>query len=67
LGIVPGDGTEVLQRCGGYTYEQGELRVRVGEKRGGKEMDRCPVRATLLSQVDNLYLGLAKGNPKRTL
>jgi hypothetical protein len=43
LGMVPGDGTEMLQRCGGYTYEQGELRGRVGEERGGKETDRCPL------------------------
>jgi hypothetical protein len=32
-----------LQRCGGYTYEQGELRGIVGEERRGKEMDRCPL------------------------
>jgi hypothetical protein len=43
LCMVSGDGTEVLQRCGGYTYEQGELRGRVGEERGGNEMDRCPL------------------------
>jgi hypothetical protein len=43
LGLVPGDGTEVLQRCGGYTYEQGEFRGRVGKERGGKEMDGCPL------------------------
>jgi hypothetical protein len=41
--MVPGDDTEVLQRCGGYTYEQGGLRGRVGNERGGKEMDRCPL------------------------
>jgi hypothetical protein len=41
--MVPGDGTEVLQRYGGYTYEQGELRGRVGKGRGGKKMDRCPL------------------------
>jgi hypothetical protein len=29
----------MVQRCGGYTYEQGELRGRVGKERGGKEMD----------------------------
>jgi hypothetical protein len=39
--MVPGDGTEVLQRCGGYTYEQGELKGIVGEERRGKKMDRC--------------------------
>jgi hypothetical protein len=33
--MVPGDSTKVLQRCGEYTYEQGELRgiVRRGELR----------------------------------
>jgi hypothetical protein len=41
--MVPGDGTEVLQRCGGYTYEQGELRGRLGKERQGKEMDRYPL------------------------
>jgi hypothetical protein len=41
LGMVPGDGTEVLQRCGEYTYGQGKLRGRVGKERGGKKMDRC--------------------------
>jgi hypothetical protein len=35
--MVPGDGTEALQRCGGYTYKQGELRGIVGEERGGEE------------------------------
>jgi hypothetical protein len=33
LGMVPGDGTEVLQRGVGYTYEQGGLRGRVGKER----------------------------------
>jgi hypothetical protein len=32
----------MVQRCWGYTYEQEGLRVRVGEERGDKEMDRCP-------------------------
>jgi hypothetical protein len=41
--MVPGDGTEVLQKCGGYKYGQGGVRVRVGDDRGGKEMDRCPL------------------------
>jgi hypothetical protein len=41
--MVPGDGTEVLHRCGGYIYEQGRLRGRVGQERGGKEMDGCPL------------------------
>jgi hypothetical protein len=49
LGMVPGYGTEVLQRCGGYTYEQGELRGRVGKERGGKEMDGCPLTTTSTS------------------
>jgi hypothetical protein len=35
---------EMVQRCGGYIYRQGELRGRVGKERGGKET----VRATLL-------------------
>jgi hypothetical protein len=43
LSIIPGDGTKVLQRCGGYTYEQGELRGVVGEERRGKEKDGCPL------------------------
>jgi hypothetical protein len=33
----------MVQRCWGYTYEQGGLRVRVGEERGGKEMDGGPL------------------------
>jgi hypothetical protein len=33
--MVPGDSTEVLQRYGGYTYEQGKLRGRVGKERRG--------------------------------
>jgi hypothetical protein len=41
--MVPGDGAEALQRCGGYTYEQGELRGIVGEERRGKEMNGCPL------------------------
>jgi hypothetical protein len=41
--MVPGDGTEVLQRCGEYIYGQGELRGRVGKERGGKETDGCPL------------------------
>jgi hypothetical protein len=37
--MVPGDGTEMLQGCGEYTYEQGELRQkeRRGEERRGEE------------------------------
>jgi hypothetical protein len=41
--MVPGDGIEVLQRSGGYTYEQGELRGGVGEERRCKETDGCPL------------------------
>jgi hypothetical protein len=36
LGVIPGDGTEVR---GGIHMNRG----RVGEERGGKEMDRCPL------------------------
>jgi hypothetical protein len=41
--MVPRDGTEALQRCGEYTYKQGELRGIVGEERRGKETDGCPL------------------------
>jgi hypothetical protein len=41
--MVPGDGTEMLQGCGGYTYEQGDLRGSEGEERRGKEKDRYPL------------------------
>jgi hypothetical protein len=44
---------EMVQRHGGYTYEQGELRGRVGEERRGKEMDGCPL--TLLMTKFNLF------------
>jgi hypothetical protein len=37
LGVVPGDGTEVW----GEIYMN---RGRVGEERGGKEMDGCPLQ-----------------------
>jgi hypothetical protein len=46
--MVPGDGTEVLLRCGEYTYEQGELRGIVGEEGRGKEMDGYPLTVTVL-------------------
>jgi hypothetical protein len=36
-------GLGMVQRCWGYTYEQGGLRVRVEEERGGKETDGCPL------------------------
>jgi hypothetical protein len=51
LGMVPGDGTEVLQRCGEYIYGQGELRGRVGKERGGKETDGCPLTLPPPSKV----------------
>jgi hypothetical protein len=38
--MILGDGTEVRM---GNTYGQGE----VGDKRGSKEMDRCPLTDTL--------------------
>jgi hypothetical protein len=38
---------EIVQRCGGSTYEQG----RVGEERGGKETDRCPLTFTTYGAV----------------
>jgi hypothetical protein len=34
--MVPEDGTKTLQRCGGYTYKQGELRGAEGEERRGE-------------------------------
>jgi hypothetical protein len=49
--MVPGDGTEVLQRYGGYTYEQGELRGRVGRERGGKETDGVMFHIILTSET----------------
>jgi hypothetical protein len=33
----------MVQRCWEYTYEQGRLRVKVGEERGDKETDECPL------------------------
>jgi hypothetical protein len=53
--MVPGDGTEVLQRCGEYTYEQGESRGIVGEERRGKETDGCLL--TYIVSLFYLYLG----------
>jgi hypothetical protein len=38
----------MVQRHGGYTYEQGELRGRVGEDRRGKEMDGCPLTVSMV-------------------
>jgi hypothetical protein len=40
--MILGDGTEVRM---GNTYGQGE----VGDKRGSKEMDRCPLTAFLVN------------------
>jgi hypothetical protein len=34
--MVPGDGTGALWGCGGYTYEQEELRGVVEEERRGE-------------------------------
>jgi hypothetical protein len=45
--MVPGDGTEVLQRYGGYTYEQGDLRGAEGEERRDKEKDGCPLTSAV--------------------
>jgi hypothetical protein len=51
----------MVQRCWGYTYEQGGLRVRVGEVRGGKETDRCPLTNSadfITTKIDTLQLPL---------
>jgi hypothetical protein len=42
--MIPGDGTEVRM---GNTYGQGE----VGDKRGSKDMDRCPLTETRVETV----------------
>jgi hypothetical protein len=44
VGVIPGDGTEVRK---GSTYKQGG----VGEERGSKEMDGCPLTVS----VDIIY------------
>jgi hypothetical protein len=54
IGFGSRDDTEVLQRCGGYIYEQGKLRGRVGKERGGKETDRYPL--TPLAQYPGIPL-----------
>jgi hypothetical protein len=41
--MVPGDGTETSQGCGGYTYEQGDLRGAEGEERRGEVRKRTDV------------------------
>jgi hypothetical protein len=49
--MILGDGTEVRM---GNTYGQGE----VGDKRGSKEMDRCPLTIAFPLQVIILYPNL---------
>jgi hypothetical protein len=49
--MVPGDGTEALQRCGEYTFKQGELRGIVGEERRGKATDGCPLTQQAITHV----------------
>jgi hypothetical protein len=44
--VVSGDGTEVRR---GNTYEQGENRI--GEDRGGKETNRCPLTGTVETET----------------
>jgi hypothetical protein len=53
--VVSGDSTKVFQRCGGYTYKQGELKGRVGKERGGQETDGCPLTLNQI-QEHKLYL-----------
>jgi hypothetical protein len=43
LGVIPGDGTEVR---GGIHMNRG----RVGEGRGGKETDGCPLTVTVMGR-----------------
>jgi hypothetical protein len=45
--MILGDGTEVRM---GNTYGQGE----VGDKRGSKEMDRCPLTDGLIVTFDKV-------------
>jgi hypothetical protein len=47
---------EMVQKCGGYTYKQGELRGRVGKERGGKETDGCPLTAPIFPPGDIVRL-----------
>jgi hypothetical protein len=61
--MVPGDGTEVLQRYGGYTYEHGELRGRVGKERGGKEIDRCPLTLPPFKSAASQHMKTARRLP----
>jgi hypothetical protein len=55
----------MVQRCWRYTYEQGELRVRVGEERRGKETNRYPLTRGNY-QVIKIYGGLIHGQILRT-
>jgi hypothetical protein len=66
--MVFGDGTEILQGCGGYTYEQGELRgaegeERRGEERRGKEKDRCPLTLPPLQSMVSQRVKTARRLP----
>jgi hypothetical protein len=49
LGVIPGDGTEVR---GGIHMNRG----RVGEERGGKETDRCPLTLLVCILVQLVYV-----------
>jgi hypothetical protein len=42
----------MVQRCEGYTYEQEDLRGRVGEERRGKKMGRCPLTVVSIIMAD---------------
>jgi hypothetical protein len=56
LGVVPGDSTEVW----------GEIhmnRGRVGEERGGKEMDRCPLKLPPLQSAVSRCVRTARRLP----
>jgi hypothetical protein len=61
--MVPGDGAEVLQRCGGYTYEQGEWRGIVREERRDKETDGCPLTLPPLQSVASRHTKTARRLP----
>jgi hypothetical protein len=52
----------MVQRCWGYSYEQGGLRVRVGEERGGKEMDGCPLTVCFIGVWHSLSMVEAVGS-----
>jgi hypothetical protein len=49
VGVIPGDGTEVRK---GSTYKQGG----VGEERGSKETDGCPLTHILTNNCHMKYL-----------